>query len=292
MPGPLAPVLIGAAAGLAGTGINAAQTGSMNKKTRQWQEQMYARQRQDALSDWERQNQYNSPQQQMQRYKEAGLNPHLIYGQMSNSPSIRSSDTGSWNPQVPNIDLGRVAQNALATYNDFQIKQAQTDNLKAAYNVASQEALLKAAQTAESVQRTAREKFTLQQAEKTQLYVVKAAELANKQAEANINKTITETEKVTQGIVTDVLMRQPNFNKALSEIDAIRAQTSKSTTERYNIQQDTRNKERQGILQQLEIDLREKGINPNDPMYMRILGQAIDKPFDQLKNWWNNIWKK
>jgi len=35
----------------------------------------------------------------------------------------------------------------------------------------------------------------------------------------------------------------------------------------------------------------EKGINPNDPVYMRVLGQAIDKPFEELKNWWNKIWK-
>lgn len=38
---------------------------------------------QRSLQMWERQNLYNSPQAQMDRFKQAGLNPHLIYGQGS-----------------------------------------------------------------------------------------------------------------------------------------------------------------------------------------------------------------
>lgn len=36
---------------------------------------------QRSVEMWNQQNMYNSPQAQMQRYMEAGLNPHLIYGQ-------------------------------------------------------------------------------------------------------------------------------------------------------------------------------------------------------------------
>lgn len=35
---------------------------------------------------WHAANEYNSPQNQMARFKAAGLNPNLIYGQMSNVP--------------------------------------------------------------------------------------------------------------------------------------------------------------------------------------------------------------
>lgn len=38
---------------------------------------------QRSVEMWNRQNLYNSPEAQMQRFKEAGLNPHLIYGQGS-----------------------------------------------------------------------------------------------------------------------------------------------------------------------------------------------------------------
>ena len=65
---------------LASQGINAFSTSSMNRKTREWNEAMYQKQRQDALDDWNRQTLYNSPIEQMKRLKEAGLNPNLVYG--------------------------------------------------------------------------------------------------------------------------------------------------------------------------------------------------------------------
>lgn len=36
---------------------------------------------QRSIEEWHRQNMYNSPEAQMARFKQAGLNPHLIYGQ-------------------------------------------------------------------------------------------------------------------------------------------------------------------------------------------------------------------
>ena len=56
--------------------------------------QLYAnhQNRKNAISDWNRQNAYNSPQQQMRRYQEAGLNPNLIYKQTNESAPIRSTD--------------------------------------------------------------------------------------------------------------------------------------------------------------------------------------------------------
>ena len=65
-------------------GASILNTGSQvytNAKNRQW-----------ALQDWERQNAYNAPAQQMQRYKEAGLNPNLIYKQSNESGPVRTTD--------------------------------------------------------------------------------------------------------------------------------------------------------------------------------------------------------
>lgn len=60
-----------------------------------------------AEQDWDKVNAYNHPTQQMLRYKEAGLNPQLIYGNANNSPAamIRSTPaqhTGAKAPQVNN----------------------------------------------------------------------------------------------------------------------------------------------------------------------------------------------
>jgi hypothetical protein len=285
--------LIMAGSTLLGQGINAASQSAMNKKTRQWNERMYATQRKHALQDWQMQNAYNSPEQQMARLKAAGLNPHLIYGGGPGNVSqpVRSTDTKSWNPSAPQFDLGAAAKSALFTGVDLELKNIQRDRIQELTQVARQQALNQASQTAKNVQETAKSKFQLQQAESLQGYVAEAAKLGVKQQEANIQSTLTNTQRTTQQIVTEALMQQPNLKLALAEIDQRRANIAKTEEERYNIRQDTRNKERAGILQQIEIDLREKGINPNDPVYMRVLGQAIDKPFEELKNWWNKIWK-
>lgn len=56
--------------------------------------QMYTnyRNRQNALADQQALNAYNSPLQQMQRFKEAGLNPNLIYKQTNEGAAVRSTD--------------------------------------------------------------------------------------------------------------------------------------------------------------------------------------------------------
>ena len=47
------------------TGLNYAVAGSMNRRALKYNREMYNRQRLDALTDWNMQNQYNSPQEQM-----------------------------------------------------------------------------------------------------------------------------------------------------------------------------------------------------------------------------------
>jgi hypothetical protein len=102
---------IAAGAAIAGQGINAMAQGKMNKKTRQWNEKMYARQREDALADWARTNDYNAPLQQMARLKQAGLNPNLVYdkGADNTASMVRGTEAKSWDPKAPAFDLGQVA---------------------------------------------------------------------------------------------------------------------------------------------------------------------------------------
>jgi hypothetical protein len=102
----------------------------MNKKTREWNEKMYERQRNDALADWMRQNEYNTPEAQMQRFKQAGLNPNLIYGQSNEGATIRSTDSKSWNPTPVQFDLGAIAKSALFAGVDLKQKEANVQNTK------------------------------------------------------------------------------------------------------------------------------------------------------------------
>lgn len=95
---------------------------------------------------WNQQNAYNSPEAQMSRYKDAGLNPHLIYGQgtpgnATNMPQYHPADIKYDMLQPPNTGaaIGHVGQSLLpmlmsvgSWIQDIKLKEAQTDQVKAA----------------------------------------------------------------------------------------------------------------------------------------------------------------
>ena len=70
------PFTLSAIIGGSSSVLNIGSQLGTNASNRKYALEMYDRQRADALADWNRQNQYNSPSAVMQRYKEAGLSPH------------------------------------------------------------------------------------------------------------------------------------------------------------------------------------------------------------------------
>lgn len=121
---------LSAGGGLLASRRNARMQSEQNALDRQFQLDMYNRQRGHALDDWNMQNEYNSPRAMMQRYKEAGLNPHLIYGNQGSTPSVRSSSAGTGAMPAPKVDYSAIAQGLSAFFSIMQT-QAQTDNIRA-----------------------------------------------------------------------------------------------------------------------------------------------------------------
>lgn len=66
--------------GLVDTVIGGAFNSLSGRRNRKFAREMYWTERNNALADWNMQNEYNSPSAQMERLKEAGLNPFLVYG--------------------------------------------------------------------------------------------------------------------------------------------------------------------------------------------------------------------
>lgn len=79
------------------------------------------------LEMWHLNNAYNTPAAQMQRYRDAGLNPNLMYQQGSVGNS--SSAPEYQRPEV-DVDLNQ-SLSQLSQYQDFKVKQAQVDNIRA-----------------------------------------------------------------------------------------------------------------------------------------------------------------
>ena len=146
LPAAILPAVIASGSQLLGQGMNAISQGASNRKQRKWNEKMYGIQRADSLADWNMQNEYNSPAAQMARFRDAGLNPNLIYGQTQEASPVRQTTAQSWNPKAPTFDMGAVGQAGLSAYMDVQLKEAQVDNLKAQNDVLVQEVLAKAEQ--------------------------------------------------------------------------------------------------------------------------------------------------
>lgn len=269
--------LINAGAQLAGTSINAASAAQTNKKQRQWAEERYNVQRKDALADYAQQNLYNSPAAQMQRLKEAGLNPNLVYGNGATAEGgqIRQSNTPNYNPQAPQIDLAPVGNSLMQMY-DAQVKQATYDNLKVQKTVMLEEAKLKAAQTLNVLTQGESQKFDLNLKSDLRQTTVQAAA-------ANLNNLLASNEKTKADTqyTTDQNRRQNELQPyalktQMQNLIMGTLQQAKTQNETREIQQRVNNLLRDQTLKEIEIEIRRRGGNPNDPYWQKKLQQLVE----------------
>lgn len=135
--------LIGGAAAVISAGTSAAAQSSMNKKTREfnreeaekqrlWSEKMYNEQNAWNLEMWNKQNEYNTPEAQIQRMRDAGLNP-MFYGLDGSSAGDLSAaqPLGYERAQADNqINPFTAGMNAAVQSAQISNIQAQTEKTK------------------------------------------------------------------------------------------------------------------------------------------------------------------
>lgn len=121
---------IQAGSGLLGSFVNWGMAAQQNKKQRKWSEEMWNKQNEYNYSMWQEMNEYNSPGAQMQRLKEAGLNPNLMYTQGN------VGNTGSY-PQADNLasqdvfGLPPMTMPEIVTlWQDIRTKEANIDQIR------------------------------------------------------------------------------------------------------------------------------------------------------------------
>ena len=261
---------IQSASSLLGTFMDLGSNVLTNRANRKWNEKMYGRQREDALADWQRQNAYNHPSEQMKRLREAGLNPNLVYdnGATTTGATVRSADVKPWNPEAPKFNINQGA--ALATYYDTQVKQAQTDNLRAQNTVLLQDAELKKAQevgqqasTLKTLQDTKTSQFDLGQKDRLK-------DMVFDQALWNLERTRAETQSTTDENIRRQQMQPKSLEKITEEILTQRLNRSKTRSEINHIKATIDNLRKDERLKQLDIELQEKGFQKTDPWYYRV----------------------
>ena len=290
---------------------------NINKRTQKWNEKMYAQQRQDSLADWAMQNEYNSPLAQMARFRDAGLNPHLIYGQTNTADAVRSTNVQGWNPRAPQLNLNGAS--VMASYYDVKLKEAQIDNLRTANTVATQEAILKAAQTANTAQQTAKSTFDLDLAKSLRETSLQAAEANLRQTQAVTDKTIADTtmtldnnerqkaltasslQEAAQRILNSraqELETKARTGQTLTQTEAIklgmqntRLSSDNLRLEAERLRESIKNLNSDNTIKQLDIQLKKGGIQPQDAIYWRVLGRLLES-FKQpgKKQEFKDIW--
>lgn len=266
-----------------------------NKQNQQFAENMYNRQRADALADREFQNQYNSPAAQMQRLKAAGLNPNLVYGNgnaVQQSAQTRSSDFSTPKTDAPQLNFQSTA-NSIMMGEQIKQMQVQTDNLKAAIEVAQQEKILKAAQTLNTVSQTEKtdvgtqiDKYNLNNSMPVSL----------KQAQLNLDKTISETQLNQTKKFVDLAenerkaaMAAPNLQAAIENVLLLRAQTAKTSAEKSEIYTKISNIKADTKIKNLDAELKAKGIQPHDALYQRFIAEFLQDNKGSIKENTNKV---
>lgn len=122
------PAIVGAAAISGGTGLinsilNRRNSRRDAKLNRNFAREMSDQKWQRDTEAWHRQNEYNSPTAQMQRLKEAGLNPNLMYGQgtTGNSSSMPTYQAPDYKQKTKALQLPET----IAMYQNIKARSQQ-----------------------------------------------------------------------------------------------------------------------------------------------------------------------
>lgn len=113
---------------LVGNILNYLSVKETNRANRELAELSY----QQNIAQWERENAYNHPAQQMARLKEAGLNPNLVYGNGSAVQTSAHSPQMSYGPQqapqLGTIYAGLDSMLMASNINKIQAEEERTRN--------------------------------------------------------------------------------------------------------------------------------------------------------------------
>lgn len=265
---------IGGVASGIGTIVGSNKSANAQRATNEANIRLASLQNKWNIEQWQRENAYNSPEAQMQRLKQAGLNPNLAYekGTVNNvsahSPMMQRAELQAYTNYAH--DYGSAGQQFMSgigqVLQTMQTK-AQTDMLS------SQSDYVKAQIESEKLR---------------QIYQqVKNADLKFdfdfKSELRNVNKMFRENE------LTNLLVQQEGSkienNIRLANLDSIRLnmsltreQISKVQEELKYIKANTGKVKQEAIREKLHNDLRRQGINPDDPVVYRIIGRALSDP--------------
>lgn len=264
-----------AGATLLGTAGSAMSQGKMNKATRRYNERM-----------WEKQNAYNHPTMQMARLKEAGLNPHLVYGN-SASGSAGNADSIAKGENVQLPDMGNSFATATQNYITNRRVEQEIAASKTKQAVDEAQILNMNANTANTVLRTSSDALQLDIAQQLKTNTIEAAlqQTSNLKGTGNqIQATVDNMIQSTLESKARTLNINVNTDKGRQEIKQIKQNIEESIGRIKMMKLDGEHKKADTERIRLENNLRRVGLNPNDPAWQRIIVQGTGITAEGLKS--------
>lgn len=260
------PIGVGTAAAitagsqLAASGINAAQTGNLNKKNRRFAEDQRLKQKETELEFWRMNNAYNHPSEQMARLQAAGLNPHLVYGTGTvagnTSGALDAPQQAKWQGEPPKIS-GEGVRQGIDQYYNLQAIGAQTDNLREQNTLLKKEQMLKDMELLQKSVNLDKSKLGFEWDKQTFESRVFREMLNN----INTQSTISDR-NLRSSIYGDRYhsFEKPSFEPKLQGL-AHSAAGAKARAE----------------LLELHSKMRSQGIEPGDKLYIRLAAMILNK---------------
>lgn len=285
------PVTLGSAAiiggsALLGTGGTMAMTGKMNAKNRRFQEEQAWKADQRNIANWERQNRYNewaiqgdrkyaqdmwaqqnqydSPAAQMERYRAAGLNPNMIYGQSNMGAGINFRDSeesapipgankADYQPRpAPEVDL----LSGIMSINRFKSDQAQRDLVAEQIKTQRQQQAFLAANTVRTAAEGGLKEFELKNAQELFDLTVDGAKAKNELTWSNANEAMRnywEQGELQEGRKT---LQQQDIEAGKKRIEGLGLDNQ---------------------LKALTANLKKNGFNEGDPVWIRVIVQFLQQ---------------
>lgn len=138
---PHLPIVGGIAEGIINSRTAKRNTDMTIKANKEMAEYQYSKD----LEMWNRGNVYNAPEAQMERLKAAGLNPNMVYGGGAAGAAGTSGQLPKYNAPTLNYNYEAPVHpgQLLGMYQDFQIRQAQANNLVEQNKILKHEAEIK-----------------------------------------------------------------------------------------------------------------------------------------------------
>ena len=261
-------------------------TGDTNAyETKKSQEEANAQNRAWALEDWNRQNEYNHPDQVMNRLRQAGLNPNLVYGKGADMASavIKSSEAKPTPELQAPVDTKGLS-NSIMQSQQLQLNQSQIDLQNAQRYVLEEDAVRKRMDNIQYSEANFPQSGNIYTYDKQ----MKAAELDLKQTEAEIKKKLIDN-SVEQAV-------QDLTNKKLDELTKqaqnllIGSQKDKTLAEIDNTKQNLQILKTQTYGMLLEQSLKKLNMTYSDPLAVRIgLALASTKNLQAIINDVNSL---